>query len=193
MGCVQSGVEGFFVPDADDTDTPGLLTTVVPESSLPTSARVLLRRLNVLSACFLIISTYFVAVMCATGKYDHVGAAGLSLLQAVIVRHVSIKHNERTLQKLTHLHACFVLFLILSVAKGMALMVVLVAKCDGDSLFCEGALPVCNLFVLASLGYLTYVSTLCLQRLALWYLGIGLGAERHVSIEKERESEVLKT
>ena len=213
MTCIQSGVEGYIVPDAVEGEHPPLLLTTLTPETLPKSARLLVRRLHVLYPLFFLISLYFVCVMAVDRTYDHVGAAGLALLQCGLIRRTSVAHHERSLQKIEHMKACFTLFLILSIAKGMALMVVLVEKCGADvgggvgsgainnttnsghdthtntynegmgkqswdsntkTVFCDGPLPFFNLFVLAALGYLTYVTTLCLQRLAHWYLTICL-------------------
>jgi len=193
MGCVQSGVEGYFVPPVAEDESPDLLAAAVSVERLPLSARLLLARLRVLSACFLVVATYFVAVSALTGTYDHVGPAGISLLQAALVRRASARCAERTPVVLAHLRACHLLFLTLTVSKGVATL----ASAEAKSLSAEsatittngghdhherdpsssnmmarvgGGVAFANLLVLAFLGYLTYVAFLCFSRLERWCL-----------------------
>ena len=193
MGCVQSGVEGYFVPPVAEDESPDLLAAAVSVERLPLSARLLLARLRVLSACFLVVATYFVAVSALTGTYDHVGPAGISLLQAALVRRASARCAERTPVVLAHLRACHLLFLTLTVSKGVATLASAEAKSlsaesatsrrDGghdhqerdpssSSLMARvgGGVAFANLLVLAFLGYLTYVAFLCFSRLERWCL-----------------------
>ena len=186
MGCVQSGVEGYFVPPVAEDESPDLLAAAVSVERLPLSARLLLARLRVLSACFLVVATYFVAVSALTGTYDHVGPAGISLLQAALVRRASARCAERTPVVLAHLRACHLLFLTLTVSKGVATLASAEAKSDhqnshddherdpssSSSLMARvgGGVAFANLLVLAFLGYLTYVAFLCFSRLERWCL-----------------------
>ena len=189
MGCVQSGVEGYFVPPVAEDESPDLLAAAVSVERLPLSARLLLARLRVLSACFLVVATYFVAVSALTGTYDHVGPAGISLLQAALVRRASARCAERTPVVLAHLRACHLLFLTLTVSKGVATLASAEAKSadvrergggghdhherdPSSSLMARvgGGVAFANLLVLAFLGYLTYVAFLCFSRLERWCL-----------------------
>jgi len=190
MGCVQSGVEGYFVPPVAEDESPDLLAAAVSVERLPLSARLLLARLRVLSACFLVVATYFVAVSALTGTYDHVGPAGISLLQAALVRRASARCAERTPVVLAHLRACHLLFLTLTVSKGVATLASAEAKSadvrergggghdhherdpSSSSLMARvgGGVAFANLLVLAFLGYLTYVAFLCFSRLERWCL-----------------------
>ena len=188
MGCVQSGVEGYFVPPVAEDESPDLLAAAVSVERLPLSARLLLARLRVLSACFLVVATYFVAVSALTGTYDHVGPAGISLLQAALVRRASARCAERTPVVLAHLRACHLLFLTLTVSKGVATLASAEAKSaesatrggghdhherdPSSSLMARvgGGVAFANLLVPAFLGYLTYVAFLCFSRLERWCL-----------------------
>ena len=132
-------------------------------------------------------ATYFVAVSALTGTYDHVGPAGISLLQAALVRRASARCAERTPVVLAHLRACHLLFLTLTVSKGVATLASAEAKSDhqnshdhherdpsssSSSLMARvgGGVAFANLLVLAFLGYLTYVAFLCFSRLERWCL-----------------------
>ena len=190
MGCVQSGVEGYFVPPVAEDESPDLLAAAVSVERLPLSARLLLARLRVLSACFLVVATYFVAVSALTGTYDHVGPAGISLLQAALVRRASARCAERTPVVLAHLRACHLLFLTLTVSKGVATLASAEAKSadvrergggghdhherdpSSSNMMARvgGGVAFANLLVLAFLGYLTYVAFLCFSRLERWCL-----------------------
>ena len=187
MGCVQSGVEGYFVPPVAEHESPDLLAAAVSVERLPLSARLLLARLRVLSACFLVVATYFVAVSALTGTYDHVGPAGISLLQAALVRRASARCAERTPVVLAHLRACHLLFLTLTVSKGVATLASAEANTaesatrggghdhergPSSSLMARvgGGVAFASLLVLALLGYLTYVAFLCFSRLERWCL-----------------------
>jgi hypothetical protein len=179
MGCVQSGVEGYFVPPATKDEHPDVLTTRVRVEHLPRSAQQLLLRLNVLGACFLTVAAYFVSVMAYQRRYDHLGAAGIALLQASLVRRTAVACETRTLERVTHLHSCFWLFLVLTASKGFATLVSAAregeanARGEGSN---DGTVfgleygTVSNLSAMAVLGYLTYVAALCFQRLAQWCL-----------------------
>ena len=188
MGCVQSGVEGYFVPPVAEDESPDLLTAAVSLERLPKSARLLLERLRVLSACFLVVAAYFVAVSGRTGTYDHAGPAGISLLQAVLVRRASVRCVERTPVTLAHLRACFLLFLTLTVSKGVSTLASAEAARDRSSSLMDrvgGGVAFANLLVLALLGYLTYVATLCLSRLERWCLLVLL-EKRWATVEAAR-------
>lgn len=205
MGCVQSGVEGYFVPPVAEDESPDLLAAAVSVERLPLSARLLLARLRVLSACFLVVATYFVAVSALTGTYDHVGPAGISLLQAALVRRASARCAERTPVVLAHLRACHLLFLTLTVSKGVATLASAEAKSDhqnshdhherdpsssSSSLMARvgGGVAFANLLVLAFLGYLTYVAFLCFSRLERWCLVVLL-ERRWEKMEAPRRAE----
>ena len=187
-------MEGYFVPPVAEDESPDLLAAAVSVERLPLSARLLLARLRVLSACFLVVATYFVAVSALTGTYDHVGPAGISLLQAALVRRASARCAERTPVVLAHLRACHLLFLTLTVSKGVATLASAsetrrdesVIHCGGhdhepdtpssspsSTLLINrlgGGVPFANLLVLAALGYLTYVAFLSFSRLEKWCL-----------------------
>ena len=180
-------MEGYFVPPVAEDESPDLLAAAVSVERLPLSARLLLARLRVLSACFLVVATYFVAVSALTGTYDHVGPAGISLLQAALVRRASARCAERTPVVLAHLRACHLLFLTLTVSKGVATLASAEAKTaesatrggghdhergPSSSLMARvgGGVAFANLLVLALLGYLTYVAFLCFSRLERWCL-----------------------
>jgi hypothetical protein len=195
MGCVQSGVEGYFVPPVAEDESPDLLTAAVSLERLPSSARLLVERLRALSALFLAVAAYFVVVSALTETYDHVGPAGIALLQAALVRRAAVRCAERTPVHVAHLRACFLLFLTLTVSKGVATLAsasetrrdASVTHCGGhdheptdtpssspsSSLLINrlgGGVPFANLLVLAALGYLTYVAFLCFSRLEKWCL-----------------------
>ena len=176
MGCVQSGVEGYFVPPVAEDESPDMLTAAVSLEGLPRSARLLLERLRVLSACFLVVAAYFVAVSARTGTYDHAGPAGIALLQAALARRASMRCAERTPVTLAHLRACHLLFLTLTVSKGVSTLVSAertTRERDRSSLLMDrvgGSFAFVNLLVLALLGYLTYVATLGFSRLEQWCL-----------------------
>ena len=140
-----------------------------------------------MSACFLVVATYFVAVSALTGTYDHVGPAGISLLQAALVRRASARCAERTPVVLAHLRACHLLFLTLTVSKGVATLASAEANTaesatrggghdhergPSSSLMARvgGGVAFASLLVLALLGYLTYVAFLCFSRLERWCL-----------------------
>jgi hypothetical protein len=194
MGCVQSGVEGYFVPPVAEDESPDLLTAAVSLERLPSSARTLVERLRLLSALFLAVAAYFVVVSALTETYDHVGPAGIALLQAALVRRAAVRCAERTPVHVAHLRACFLLFLTLTVSKGVATLAsasetrrdASVTHCGGhdhepdtpssspsSTLLINrlgGGVPFANLLVLAALGYLTYVAFLCFSRLEKWCL-----------------------
>ena len=173
-----------------EDESPDLLAAAVSVERLPLSARLLLARLRVLSACFLVVATYFVAVSALTGTYDHVGPAGISLLQAALVRRASARCAERTPVVLAHLRACHLLFLTLTVSKGVATLASAEAKSadvrergggghdhherdpSSSNMMARvgGGVAFANLLVLAFLGYLTYVAFLCFSRLERWCL-----------------------
>ena len=181
MGCVQSGVEGYFVPPVAEDESPDLLAAAVSVERLPLSARLLLARLRVLSACFLVVATYFVAVSALTGTYDHVGPAGISLLQAALVRRASARcappGDPRAPPRVPPLFLPYRQQRRRSWLGGADTAESATRGRPTDergpssSLMARvGGVAFASLLVLALLGYLTYVAFLCFSRLERWCL-----------------------